>query len=334
MLNYWYIACYSNELKKNKSFETKILNNPIVLFRDENDIACAISNICSHRNVPLSDGKICKGKIQCPYHGWEFDGKGKCTYIPSLIEQSSISSSTKIKDYKVIEQDGYIWIWIGDREPKKEEIPLSIDKFSSYEKKLNAYLENSVENCIENFLDPTHTGYIHGGLFRNPASHLTEANIKEVEDGIKVTVVEESKGDSILAKMIVGEDTGLVHEDYFILPSIVKVTYSLGKKFRIRSYHFFTPIEDFKTRIYVHVTLDFKLLNPILMIISTIVGKILLKQDKDILEKQGKIIKEFGENFNSVSVDASSIRMRKVRQCLNQDKNILSDREINITYKL
>lgn len=334
MLNYWYIASYSKELKLNKTLEVKILNNPVVLFRDEIGIASAISNICSHRNAPLSDGRVCKGKVQCPYHGWEFDKTGACTYIPSILDQNNIPSSTKVKSYKVIEQDGYIWIWIGDREPKAEELPLKLELFSNYQRKLSAYLDNSVENCIENFMDPTHTGYIHGGLFRNSASHLTEAIIKEVDDGIKVTVKEESKGDSILAKLIIGEDNGQIHEDYFILPSLVKVTYLIGKRFRIRSYHFFTPIENFKTRIFVHVTLDFKILNPIMMIVVGIVGRILLKQDKDILFKQAKIIKEHGENFISAPVDVSSVKMRKFRLNSNLVKKSDNDKEISITYQL
>ncbi|MFN4151542.1 MAG: Rieske 2Fe-2S domain-containing protein [Candidatus Sericytochromatia bacterium] len=334
MLNYWYIASYSKELKINKTLEVKILNNSIVLFRDEIGIASAISNICSHRNAPLSDGKVCKGKVQCPYHGWEFNKNGNCTHIPSILDQNNIPSSTKIKNYKVIEQDDYIWIWIGDREPKAEETPLKLELFSNYQRKLSAYLDNSVENCIENFMDPTHTGYIHGGLFRNSASHLTEATIKEVDDGIKVTVKEESKGDSILAKLIIGEDNGQIHEDYFILPSLVKVTYLIGKRFRIRSYHFFTPIEDFKTRIFVHVTLDFKILNPIMMLVVGIVGRILLKQDKDILSKQAKIIKEHGENFISAPVDVSSVKMRKFRLNSNLAKKSDNDKEISITYKL
>jgi phenylpropionate dioxygenase-like ring-hydroxylating dioxygenase large terminal subunit len=230
MLNHWYIASYSKDLKINKTLEVKILNNSVVLFRDEIGIASAISNICSHRNAPLSDGRVCKGKVQCPYHGWEFDKIGNCTYIPSILDQNNIPSSTKVKNYKVLEQDGYIWIWIGNREPKLEEVPLKLELFSNYQRKLSSYLDNSVENCIENFMDPTHTGYIHGGLFRNSASHLTEAIIKEVDDGIKVTVKEESKGDSILANLIIGEDNGQIHEDYFILPSLVKVTYSNRKK--------------------------------------------------------------------------------------------------------
>jgi hypothetical protein len=71
-----------------------------------------------------------------------------------------------------------------------------------------------------------------------------------------------------------------------------------------------------------------------MMIVVGIVGRILLKQDKDILSKQAKIIKEHGENFVSAPVDASSVKMRKYRSNTNLVKKSDNEKEISITYKL
>ena len=39
---------------------------------------------CPHRLVPLSAGTVVDGRLSGPYHGWQFDGEGRCVSIPSL----------------------------------------------------------------------------------------------------------------------------------------------------------------------------------------------------------------------------------------------------------
>ena len=39
---------------------------------------------CPHRLVPLAAASVADGRLQCPYHGWRFDGDGRCVDIPAL----------------------------------------------------------------------------------------------------------------------------------------------------------------------------------------------------------------------------------------------------------
>lgn len=34
---------------------------------------CAMDNVCVHRGGPLGQGSVERGKVVCPWHGWEFD---------------------------------------------------------------------------------------------------------------------------------------------------------------------------------------------------------------------------------------------------------------------
>jgi nitrite reductase/ring-hydroxylating ferredoxin subunit len=36
------------------------------------------------RLAKLSEGQIVDGKLECLYHGWQFDGEGKCVKIPQV----------------------------------------------------------------------------------------------------------------------------------------------------------------------------------------------------------------------------------------------------------
>jgi nitrite reductase (NADH) small subunit len=44
----------------------------------------AMDNVCLHRGGPLGQGIISRGKVVCPWHGWEFDPRtGAATHNPA-----------------------------------------------------------------------------------------------------------------------------------------------------------------------------------------------------------------------------------------------------------
>jgi len=75
--DYWYIAAESRELKQ-KPIAVTLLGEHIVLFRAERGEVAALQDRCSHRNMALSRGRASSGCITCPYHGWQFNGAGRC----------------------------------------------------------------------------------------------------------------------------------------------------------------------------------------------------------------------------------------------------------------
>ncbi|MGD9981572.1 MAG: Rieske 2Fe-2S domain-containing protein, partial [Hyphomonadaceae bacterium] len=86
----WYFAATSRELKRGQMFRREILGEPVVLGRDEEGSAFALRDICPHRAVPLSAGRIVAENgvqtVECPYHGWRYGTQdGDCKLIPSLV---------------------------------------------------------------------------------------------------------------------------------------------------------------------------------------------------------------------------------------------------------
>ena len=61
---------------------------PVVLFRNGAAIE-ALTDMCPHRMVELSKGRVIGGEIECPYHGWRFNGGGALTHIPCSLEKLS-----------------------------------------------------------------------------------------------------------------------------------------------------------------------------------------------------------------------------------------------------
>src|SRR6266852_4873618 len=112
--NYWYIACASSRLK-DQPLAAKVLDQDLVLFRDRAGTAHALLDRCCHRGVRLSLGKVKDCRIACGYHGWEFNGDGKCVHIPSLISGREIPQAYGVPAFPLYERDSYVWVWIGDR---------------------------------------------------------------------------------------------------------------------------------------------------------------------------------------------------------------------------
>ena len=74
-----------------------------------------MKDACAHRLAPLSQGRVdaITGCIECPYHGWQFSGSGKCTKIPQLSsEQTFPKSSTSVTSFPVRVTGDAIWALI------------------------------------------------------------------------------------------------------------------------------------------------------------------------------------------------------------------------------
>jgi nitrite reductase/ring-hydroxylating ferredoxin subunit len=88
----------------------------LALFRNAEGHAFALEDRCPHRRVLLSPGVVKPGGLQCPYHGWTFDGaSGKCTDIPNLRRDEKIPPAA-VRAYPVAELNGFLHVFTGDGE--------------------------------------------------------------------------------------------------------------------------------------------------------------------------------------------------------------------------
>jgi phenylpropionate dioxygenase-like ring-hydroxylating dioxygenase large terminal subunit len=77
----------------------------------------ALSARCPHRLVPLATATIVDGRLQCPYHGWQFNAEGRCVEIPSLGADGTPPPRADLSaPWAVEERDGWIWL-APDRTP-------------------------------------------------------------------------------------------------------------------------------------------------------------------------------------------------------------------------
>ncbi|MFA7553447.1 MAG: Rieske (2Fe-2S) protein [Spongiibacteraceae bacterium] len=122
----WQAIALSTEVVKDHPIARRNLNNEYVLFRNNNNEICTLENRCAHRRAPLSLGRITpQGAIQCPYHGWTYEGRnGNCIQIPNLSTSETIPQY-QVSSFITKEQHGLVYLWQGDSISASDKPPTS-----------------------------------------------------------------------------------------------------------------------------------------------------------------------------------------------------------------
>ncbi len=101
--DFWYPLAWSHELKPGKALGRRFASEPIVLYRGAEGRVFALEDRCAHRQVPLHLGVVCGNELKCHYHGWAYDGAGKCVDVPYLGKDRLPNG---VKSYPAREVDG------------------------------------------------------------------------------------------------------------------------------------------------------------------------------------------------------------------------------------
>jgi phenylpropionate dioxygenase-like ring-hydroxylating dioxygenase large terminal subunit len=163
----WYCAGWGHELAGGP-LGRPLLGRRVVLFRDAGGAAHALGARCPHRGADLGRGSIVDGCIQCPFHGWRFDGAGKCVRVPSQPESVKLSSLARAPSFPLRERRGILWIWMGAAEPSREPPgdPVPHDGRAARRLLFDAQLiEAPFTSVLENAFDEAHLPFIHAGTF-------------------------------------------------------------------------------------------------------------------------------------------------------------------------
>jgi nitrite reductase/ring-hydroxylating ferredoxin subunit len=77
----------------------------LALYRDLSGTVRAVDDLCPHRRMPLSLGRVTEdGYLQCAYHGWCFDGAtGQCATIPHLRDDEPVKPNLRVAAFATAE---------------------------------------------------------------------------------------------------------------------------------------------------------------------------------------------------------------------------------------
>ena len=171
--NRWYAAALARSIGRTPS-QTRVLCDPLVLFRKQSSEVVVLHDRCAHRQAPLSLGRVIGDEIQCRYHGFQFDSLGLCTKIPG---EKTIPREVRVQALPAVESLGFIWVWPGD--PGKAD-PALLPSFPWLERPdflshhVAMQFEAPLALIVDNLMDLTHVHFVHSILGADTLVHESE----------------------------------------------------------------------------------------------------------------------------------------------------------------
>ena len=297
--NTWYVAGWDSDVCAGDVVSRRILDVPLVFFRDDDGLVVALHDMCPHRFAPLSKGKLNGGSIVCGYHGLAFDRHGKCSDNP----HGPIVPALCVQDYPVVERHRALWIWMGDRDKANREL---IPDLGFIDEKPEAFgtgylnIPADYRLMVENILDLSHTDYLHpdtlGGVITGAKTIVTED-----EDSVSIQWKSESQNlpPTLLAPYQaiypnndpVGDLNAIVR---WYPPSILAQDTRFGPPGTVEDppikglmTHIFTPESEGKTHYFYSVVDDFIAADPSMKeVIIGGLGAVFATEDSPMLAGQ------------------------------------------------
>ena len=185
----WYPVFYLDDLDRTQPQRFTLLDRDLAIWWDGGNWR-AFADRCPHRLAPLSEGRISEdGLLECPYHGWAFDGEGKCDRLPQEppeVDARAASRSCATAFATAVRQ-GLLFVYAGkfenadaanlplvsvldpDRDDAKDWVCLNTFRDLPYD----------ATTLLENVLDVSHIPYTH---------HKTVGNRKYASEvGLELT---------------------------------------------------------------------------------------------------------------------------------------------------
>lgn len=290
----WHLVALSSSLKQNGVIARKLAGVPIVLFRNAAGVS-ALQDRCPHRNYPLSKGRLVEGNLECPYHGWQFDGNGACKTVPGC----TLPKHTKklgAQPVHVWEEHGGIFVKLGDEGPEKPPFPALFGdcSYNHFWWEQGKWQGNCFD-AIENVLDPFHTKFIHHGFIRHRSKSVpVESLVNSWERSIEM-IIRQNRPDIGLMSRFLEMGGRSESSTRYYPPTMVQANWQGEQKLTLCVTAFFTPQDETSFRPFACFTTP-KGYAPawlkeslIRLFLSPVV-----RQDREALAHQHSVAKAFG----------------------------------------
>lgn len=274
-----------------KPLARTLMGRPLVVFAATAGPAVLLDR-CPHRNMPLSAGKVYDGQIRCPYHGWQFDGTGRCTLVPG----SSTPASAQAEVLPVQVHAGLVFTSLSAAPPTAPTLPTPIgaDDVDSFVWPVRATRARLVD-AVENLLDPAHPHFLHPGIVRSASSRRpVEVTVKLHPAHAEAVYLENAQARALMPRLLEGER--YLGIGRFFPPSIGQLAFESPKGLKLAITVFFTPEGPDRVRPFAHFATP---RGPLPAWLKQLVLRAfhipVLAQDQAALARQAEQIEKFGQ---------------------------------------
>ena len=214
----WYAVALSRAVSRTPH-RVLIAGQAFVIFRSGGGLRC-LTDRCPHRFAPLSLGRVVADTIECPYHGWRFDGTGRCRAVPGLLEPVP---NVIVPPHAVREANGLVYI--SPEAARGEPYPGVLSGPGTVSSVVENRVRSSLIDVAENILDATHTHFTHSGILRGLSSR--RYNVKVTVTGgdgwVEARYEGEPRQEGIISRLLEGERS--ISVGRFIAPGVAELEF-------------------------------------------------------------------------------------------------------------
>jgi phenylpropionate dioxygenase-like ring-hydroxylating dioxygenase large terminal subunit len=225
----WYVIGSPNDFTTNKPKKVRVWNTDYVVWCTKEGNYVGLDNVCPHRGASLANGKVCKGNIICPYHGYEFDQTGYLVKIPGI--SFTPTPIHNLKNFLVKEHNDWVYINIQSVDSTTNAKPFFMEPEA--DGAFSRVHLNMDFNCYsrvlsENSLDIMHIAFVHTFGNSKQPNPIHEIPPTRIGPNHYKTTYSYSAGEKSVAKRVFGIND-LIIENEFILPHTTVARVIFGK---------------------------------------------------------------------------------------------------------
>jgi phenylpropionate dioxygenase-like ring-hydroxylating dioxygenase large terminal subunit len=307
----WYAVARSVEVGSSP-VKVRLLATDLVLFRSGDGVT-ALPDRCPHREAPLSAGAVDGGCLVCPYHGWTFDGAGRCVRVPSASDGVPPPPRAHLEPFACTERYGLVWVSVGTPPPETPLIPQEDDPaFRRINTPVDVW-QTSATRMVDNFLDITHFPYVHIGTFgRGQQTRVPRFELQDLDSGwfgYAYEVTANNDGLGTLASGQAGDVVDRAMSSGFVLPLHVRSTIRYRSGLEHVLLLLSTPVDDV-TSLFTFVVWrndDFSVSAEEVIRFDMAIGA----EDKVMLERLTGVLPLDQTTLVSVAADKCSVEWRR-----------------------
>lgn len=331
--DFWYVVALSEQLTEKAILARTVLEEQLVIFRDKKGYPVALQDRCVHRNSQLSKGSLKSGNIQCPYHGWTYDSKGRVVSVPAEGPSCPQVARQAIR-YATKEKDGYVYVQLNTEETI-EPFSMPYYRHPGWEtvRVINRF-QNSVTNCVENFIDIPHTASVHPGIFRDTKQQQLKMSVTRYEGSVSATYRQETDNLGWFSWFLNPKGNEISHCDRFFMPNVTSVEYKMSPHRHCFITSQAVPETNYSTLVYTDVTFNYGVWSKIARPFVRWTAQKIIDQDKVALQLQQETIAKYGEQFSHTPADTIHVFVESIRSAIAQGKDPrnLPDKTADVTF--
>jgi 5,5'-dehydrodivanillate O-demethylase oxygenase subunit len=163
MRRYWQPVAAVAQLQERPTLAVRLMGEDLVLYRDTEGRYGLLDRHCAHRRADLAYGTVEACGLRCHYHGWLFDGAGRCLEQPFeevAHPQARFKDKIRLTAYPVEAKGGLLWAYLG---PAPAPLVPDWDLFHQRGYKQIVFSEVPCNwfQGQENSIDPVHFEWLH-----------------------------------------------------------------------------------------------------------------------------------------------------------------------------